>query len=109
VTVDFPYPGYEGIAPVEVPDANVIGVFEPRAISDVEEELVLARGMASPNAAPLLREAVRPRHRVLVLVDDGTRGTPFPRVFRTSSPSWRPPASATTGSPCSPHRGRTAA
>ncbi|MDQ3950345.1 MAG: lactate racemase domain-containing protein, partial [Gemmatimonadota bacterium] len=80
--MDFPYPGYEEIPPVEVPDANVLGVFAPRAVADVEEEAVLARAMAKPIGAPLLRNAARPGDRVLILVDDATRGTPVPRVFR---------------------------
>jgi nickel-dependent lactate racemase len=82
VTVDFPYAGYEGIGPVEVPDANLLGVFAPRAIVDVEEEVVLDRAMANPIGAPLLRDAARPDNRVLVLVDDATRGTPVPRILR---------------------------
>jgi nickel-dependent lactate racemase len=82
VTVDFPYPGYEGIAPVEVPDANALGVFTPRAVADVEEGTVLGRAMANPIGAPLLRDAVHSRDRVLVLVDDITRGTPVPYVLR---------------------------
>jgi nickel-dependent lactate racemase len=82
VTVDFPYPGYEGIAPVDVPDANVLGVFAPRTVADVEEEVILARAMANPIGAPLLRNAARPEDRVLLLVDDATRGTPVPRVLR---------------------------
>jgi lactate racemase len=82
VTVDFPYPGYEGIAPVEVPDASVLGVFAPRAVADVEEEVVLARAMADPIGAPLLRDTARPGDRVLVLIDDATRGTPVSGLFR---------------------------
>jgi nickel-dependent lactate racemase len=82
VTVDFPYPGYEAIAPAEVPGANVLGVFAPRAVADVEEGVVLARAIANPIAAPLLREAARPGDRVLVLVDDATRGTPVSRALR---------------------------
>jgi nickel-dependent lactate racemase len=83
VTVDFPYPGYEGIAPVEVPDANVLGVFVPRAVADVDEPAVLAVAMANPIGAPLLRDAVGSRNRVLILVDDVTRGTPVPLLFRS--------------------------
>ncbi|MDQ3949764.1 MAG: nickel-dependent lactate racemase [Gemmatimonadota bacterium] len=80
--MDFPYPGYEEIPPAEVPDANVLGVFAPRAVADVEEEAVIARAMANPIGAPVLRDAVRAGDRVLILVDDATRGTPVPRVFR---------------------------
>jgi nickel-dependent lactate racemase len=82
VTVDFPYPGYEGIAPVEVPDANVLGVFAPRTVPDVEEEVVLTTAMDNPIGTPRLRDATHPGDRVLVLVDDGTRGTPVARLLR---------------------------
>lgn len=47
--VDFPYRGYEEIAPVEVPDANLMGIFEPRMVGDADEdELILARGFSEP-------------------------------------------------------------
>src|SRR5205085_6207601 len=80
--IDFPYPGYERVAPVEVPDANLMGVYAPRAVGQVNEEDVLARGFSEPIGAPRLREAVKPTDRVLVLVDDGTRGTPVPRLLK---------------------------
>jgi nickel-dependent lactate racemase len=82
VIVAFHYSGYEGIPPVEVPDANVLGVLAPRSVTGVDEEAVLAGAMANPIGAPALRDAVRSKDRVLVLVDDATRGTPVPRVFR---------------------------
>ena len=80
--IDFPYPGYEGVAPVEVPDENLMGVYAPRAVGQVGEEEVLASGFAEPYGAPHLREAVQPTMRVLVLVDDATRGTPIPRLLK---------------------------
>jgi len=79
--VDFPYPGYERIAAVEVPDANLLGVYTPRTAGVMDEEAVLARGFASPHGAPRLREAVTRRDRVLILVEDSTRGTPLPRLL----------------------------
>lgn len=79
--IDFPYPGYEQIAAVEVPDANLMGVYAPRTASVVDEEAVLARGFADPHGAPRLREAVKRADRVLILVEDSTRGTPIPRVL----------------------------
>ena len=81
MTIDFPYAGYEGIAPAEVADGNVMGVYAPRAVAGADEEAVLARGIAEPVGAPRLRDAVRARDRVLVLVDDATRGTPAGRVL----------------------------
>jgi nickel-dependent lactate racemase len=81
VRIDFPYPGYEGIAPVEVPDENLMGVFSPREFPGVDEEQVIAEGSAHPIGAPRLREAVRSTDRVLILIDDGTRVTPTDRVL----------------------------
>lgn len=80
--IDFPYYGYEQIAAVAVPDANLMGVYAPRAVGQVNEGEVLERGFSEPIGAPRLREAVRPTARVLILIDDGTRGTPVPRLLK---------------------------
>jgi nickel-dependent lactate racemase len=82
VMVEFPYSGYEQIASVAVPDASLLAVLAPRSLADANEEVILARGMTNPIGAPALRDAVRTGNRVLVLVDDATRGTPVPRVLR---------------------------
>ena len=78
--IDFPYPGYEGIAPVEVPDQNLMGVFDPQTF-EVDESEVLRQGFQQPIGAPRLRDAVRSTDRVLILIDDGTRMTPVARVL----------------------------
>ena len=80
--INFPYPGYERIAAVEVPDANLMGVYTPRSMRQAGEEAVLASGFAEPYGAPHLRDAVKPTDRVLVLVDDATRGTPVARLLK---------------------------
>ena len=80
--IAFPYPGYERIAAVEVPDANLMGVYQPRACSELDEEDVLARGFDEPYSAPRLRDAVKSTDHVLVLIEDGTRGTPVPRLLK---------------------------
>src|SRR5438132_1630022 len=51
--VDFPYPGYEQIAPVDVPDANLMGVFSPRSYDHVDEKAVLSGGFERPGGAKL--------------------------------------------------------
>lgn len=79
--IEFPYPGYEKIAPVEVPDANLMGVFEPRASGVEDDEAILRRGFVEPIGAPHLRDAVKRDDRVLILIEDGTRGTPIPRLL----------------------------
>lgn len=78
--IDFPYPGYEAIAPVDVPDPSLLGVFSPRTF-DVDEADVLRQGFAHPIDAPRLCDAVRRGQRVLVLIDDGTRMTPVARIL----------------------------
>lgn len=94
--VSFPYSGYESIEPVEVPDPNLLGVYSPRAAGNVNEEEILVRAFAAPFGAPRLREAVKSSDRVLVLVDDGTRGTPDPALAETFD--WRVVGSRCAGS-----------
>ncbi len=79
--IDFPYRGYETIAPVEVPDANLMGVYSPRAFDRVDEEGVLRHGFAAPVGAPRLRHAVGPARRILILIDDASRMTPTARIL----------------------------
>src|SRR5687767_6473277 len=79
--IRFAYPGYEGIEFVEIPDTNLLGVYEPLAVDDVDEEDLLAQGFEKPYGAMRLRDAVRASERLLVLVEDGTRGTPIPRLL----------------------------
>lgn len=59
-----------------------MGVYEPQAIGEIDEEDVLARGFAEPYGAPRLRDAVKPTDRILILIEDGTRGTPVPRLLK---------------------------
>jgi hypothetical protein len=92
--IDFPYPGYEKIAPVEVPDDNLMGVFSPKTF-DTDETAVLRQGIERPIGAPRLREMVRQGQRVLILIDDGTRMTPVAKFSPTFSTSSTPAASPT--------------
>jgi len=79
--VDFPYPLYEGMAPVHVPDERLLGVWAPRVLQGVDETAEIHRGLAQPIAAPPLPDAVRGKQNVLILMDDGTRGTPTARLL----------------------------
>jgi len=80
--IEFPYPGYEQIASAQVPDANLLGVYEPRSLGEVDEENILNRGFDEPYGASRLRDVVKPTDRVLILIEDGTRGTPVPRLLK---------------------------
>ena len=79
--VDFPYPGYEQIPAAAVPDSNLMGVFGPKPLPSVNEADVLREGFERPIEAPRLRDAVRGKKRVLVLIDDATRETPTARIL----------------------------
>lgn len=79
--IDFPYPGYEAIAPVEVPDANLMGVFAPETAAEIDEDAVLREGLAQPIDAAPLHETVTSGDRVLILIDDATRATPMAAIL----------------------------
>lgn len=80
--ISFPYKHFEQIEPAEVPDANLLGVFEPRALGEGKDtQTVLKRGFANPVGAPRLRELAKAGDRVLILIDDYTRGTPVPKIL----------------------------
>lgn len=77
--IDFPYPG---IAPLEVPQANLVGVFRPQVVPaapPVAEQVAAA--LRAPIASPPLGELVGPRTSVLILVDDYTRPTPVAEML----------------------------
>jgi len=79
--IDFPFPGYEQIAPLEVPDRQLMGVFAPRSFEHVDEESIFKKAFLHPIEAPRLREAVKGAKSVLLLIDDGTRMTPVAKVL----------------------------
>ncbi len=79
--IDFPYPGYEQIAPADVPDQNLMGIFAPRAFDHVDENAELERGFANPFGAGRLRDLAKAGQRVLILIDDATRRTPTDRIL----------------------------
>ncbi|MFH1927838.1 MAG: nickel-dependent lactate racemase [Chloroflexota bacterium] len=68
---------YQKVKPVEIPDANLIGVYQaPTIILDGSERETIAKGFTNPIGAPRLRDAVKRGQRVLILCDDNTRETP---------------------------------
>jgi nickel-dependent lactate racemase len=82
VKISFPYKHFETIEPAEVPDANLLGVFEPRALGEGKDsQTVLKKAFANPIGAPKLRDLAKSSDRVLILIDDYTRGTPVPKIL----------------------------
>lgn len=80
----FPYPQFPGI---EIPDANLMGVYSlPEAGDVADADTLIAGALAAPIGTPPLRELARGKSRVLVITDDIARPTPahviVPHVIR---------------------------
>lgn len=71
---------YESVAPVEIPDRNLLGVFQVAPGAPGRESEVIRHAIENPVAAPRLRDLVRPGEKVLFLPDDITRATPADRI-----------------------------
>ena len=85
--IDFPYKHFESFEPAIVPDENLLGLFAPRALGEGKDsQAILKRGFNDPIGAPRFREAVGAGDRVLILIDDYTRGTPVAKASR--QPAW---------------------
>jgi len=68
---------YPEVAPLEVPDANLLAVLEPRAIEPPKPvEPLVEEALSPPIASSPLESLASPSTRVLILVDDITRQTP---------------------------------
>jgi len=72
VKLDFPH--YEGVPALEVPDGNLIGVFDlPRREAG---ERTIREALDRPIGTPRLRDLAAGKESVLVIVDDVSRPTP---------------------------------
>ena len=60
----FSYDAYEEIQPVEIPDSNLLGIFEPIPSSNPDELVILAKSFLSPIESPPLHEAVQNKNRI---------------------------------------------
>ncbi|RKY69180.1 MAG: nickel-dependent lactate racemase [Candidatus Latescibacterota bacterium] len=78
--IDFPYKGIEG---VEIPDANLLGIFEPKrppVLSQNEDELI-NEGLSHPIGLPPVEQIVRPGREIVIISDDNTRLTPVANIL----------------------------
>lgn len=72
--VTFSYPD---VPPLEVPDANLLAVLEPRKVEAPQPvEALVEEALDKPIGASRVEGLLTPSSRVLVLVDDITRQTP---------------------------------
>ncbi len=78
--VELPY-GKETVA-VNIPEANLLGVFSPRdvpAVADTRAEAV--RALGGPIGTQPLRELAKGAKKVVIVADDNTRLTPTDKII----------------------------
>jgi nickel-dependent lactate racemase len=86
--VSFPYPG---VPSLEIPRSASISWLEPRILPEQEEREtdIIKKGLENPVGLPRIREMVKGKKKVLILVDDYTRNTPIniilPEVLKEMS------------------------
>jgi lactate racemase len=74
VKVEFPYPEVE---PVDIPDANLLGVFRaPEQIPVPDVPTCIEAALAEPIGGPALSELAIGRKNAVIIADDHTRDTP---------------------------------
>ena len=78
--VDFPY--YKDIAGLDIPNANLIGVYQPSAIEpEMPADALIRDAFANPIESPPIRDLAVGKKRVLILTDDYTRNTPVKEIL----------------------------
>jgi len=72
----FEFP-YDDVAPVDVPESNLCGVFAtPAAAEEMDPAALTAAAVAEPIGTPALRDLAADKKRVLIVSDDVSRPTP---------------------------------
>lgn len=73
--VKFPYG--DQFPPIDIPDRNLMGVFEPRSFPEAEDiETCIRSAIDKPIASPKLAEIARGKKTAVIVSDDYTRQTP---------------------------------
>lgn len=74
--ITFPY-NQSDFPPVEIPDENLLGVFEPRAFEPAADvRACVIEAIENPIGSPTVEEIARGKRTALILSDDYTRQTP---------------------------------
>lgn len=77
--ISFPYPSFK---PVEIPERNLLGVYESKYQSgDIDLNVCIADAQANPVSGPHLSDLARGAKSVLIISDDYTRQTPVKQII----------------------------
>lgn len=83
--IDLPY--YENIPSFEVPDANLIGVYQPPMIEPPDSpDALIIRAFENPIGCSRIRDMARGSRNALIITDDYTRKTPVREVLSVLIP-----------------------
>jgi Uncharacterized conserved protein len=88
VKISFPYPE---VPSLEIPEPASISWLEPRTLPEQGEKEtdIIRKGLENPVGLPRIREMVKGKKKILILVDDYTRNTPvhiiLPEVLKEIS------------------------
>lgn len=83
--IDFPY--YSDIPAFDVPERNLIGVFEPPSVDpSAPADKLIRRAFENPVASAPISELARGSARALIIADDYTRKTPVRAILHSLLP-----------------------
>ena len=96
----------KGAVPIDVPDDQLLGVFEPRAARPAHDPSAeLERATSEPIGSEPFENLVGPDSRVAIVVDDATRTTPSRLILE---PLWRRASGSVSFALGAAHGGETA-
>jgi nickel-dependent lactate racemase len=71
--------------PIQVPDENVLGIFQPNLVQRKDEYDTVLHALEHPINSPSLSDFLADARNVLIIVNDATRPTPTIKVLETIS------------------------
>jgi len=81
--VNIPYG--QGHIPIQIPDKNLFGVYQPNLVQIGDEQGNVLKSLQHPIDSPSLSSFLRDARDILILVNDATRPTPTPKILEIIS------------------------
>ena len=83
------YYGKEDIIELNVPQKNLLGVFNPNPVAKFGETALIAKALANPINQKSFDEFIAGEQKIVIIVNDGTRPTPTAKVLKQIYPKLR--------------------
>ena len=81
--------GKEDIIELNVPQKNLLGVFNPNPVAKFYETALIAKALANPINQKSFDEFIAGDEKIVIIVNDGTRPTPTAKVLKQIYPKIR--------------------